>query len=138
VDYMPACCALVRAEAFERAGLFNPEYFLYSEDVDLSLRVRKAGYTIAFVPEAVIYHKSSLSTGGTTSSISKYYATRNRFLLLKLHGGLFDKFIFYTVMLPLVIIKNIFILDKAPRSAFFQGLKHGLTGKFGKNSKLTP
>jgi GT2 family glycosyltransferase len=138
VDYIPACCALVRADILARTGMFNPDYFLYSEDVDLSVRIKKAGYKLSLVPEAVIYHKSSLSTGGKTSAISRYYATRNRFLILKLHGGMLDKAVFYCAVLPLVTVKNVFVLDANSLSAFFQGMKDGFYGRFGKNPKLTP
>jgi len=50
-----AAC-LVRLEAFERAGGFDPEYFIYDDDTDFSFRVRLLGYKIVLVPSAVVFH----------------------------------------------------------------------------------
>jgi len=50
---------LIRREALEAAGLFDPMYFAYYEDVDLALRVRMCGYTVKVAPRSVVYHKYS-------------------------------------------------------------------------------
>lgn len=61
-DYQRECipptgCLLVRSDVFEHVGGFDPRFDPYGmEDLDFSLRVRKAGYRSLFVPEAVIYH----------------------------------------------------------------------------------
>ncbi|MBS7647353.1 glycosyltransferase family 2 protein [Candidatus Bathyarchaeota archaeon] len=47
---------LVRLEAFEKVGGFDPEYFIYDDDTDFSFRVRLLGYKIVFVPTAVVFH----------------------------------------------------------------------------------
>jgi len=51
---------LVRAHVFERIGAFDERYFMYLEDVDLSLRARNAGFRVALNPEAVAWHSYSL------------------------------------------------------------------------------
>ncbi len=48
-----------RASALRETGLFDPAYFIYLEDVDLSLRIRSRGYRIVTVPAARAYHKAS-------------------------------------------------------------------------------
>lgn len=53
----------LRRQALEKAGLFCPYFTMYSEDVDLSLRIWAAGFPLYCVPEAVILHKY----GGTVS-----------------------------------------------------------------------
>jgi hypothetical protein len=68
--------AISRAAA-ERAGLLDEHLFAYVEDVDLSLRVRAAGLAVVFVPDAVVRHKGSASTGGRASTTNLYYTTRN-------------------------------------------------------------
>lgn len=50
---------LIRREALEAAGLFDPLYFAYYEDVDLALRVRMCGYTVKVAPRSIVYHKYS-------------------------------------------------------------------------------
>ena len=62
IEYAPSCCLLLRRETLEKVGLFDPEYFFYNDDWDLSARIRKGGYKILFVPQAKLWHKVSIST----------------------------------------------------------------------------
>jgi GT2 family glycosyltransferase len=71
-----AAMAVTRAAA-EQAGLLDETLFAYVEDVDWSLRISRAGFTVLFVPEATVRHKGSASTGGAASNTSLYYSTRN-------------------------------------------------------------
>jgi GT2 family glycosyltransferase len=75
-----AAMALSRA-MLERIGLLDPALFAYVEDVDLSLRARTHGFAIVFVPDAVVRHKGSASTGGSASTHNLYYDTRNTILV---------------------------------------------------------
>lgn len=64
-DYITGCTMLIRREAIARVGMFDPIYFpAYSEDADLSVRVKRAGYRLVFVPQAKVWHKVSSSSGG--------------------------------------------------------------------------
>ncbi|HMQ56818.1 MAG TPA: glycosyltransferase family 2 protein, partial [Anaerolineae bacterium] len=60
-------------------GLFDEEYFMYLEDVDLNWRAQLAGYRAVFAPQAVVYHHLSASGGGVTAS---YYTGRNTIWML--------------------------------------------------------
>jgi GT2 family glycosyltransferase len=68
----------LRREAFDEIGGFSARFFLYFEDFDLSIRIREAGWDIAYVPTAVItHHGGSASRKGlrhifmfTSSAIS--------------------------------------------------------------------
>ncbi len=82
-----AAMAVSRA-AIERAGLLDEELFAYVEDVDWSLRVRKAGFSVVFVPDAKVWHLGSASTGGATSTSNLYYATRNTLVVAERHRPL--------------------------------------------------
>jgi GT2 family glycosyltransferase len=73
-----AGAALYKSEMLEQIGLFEEECFAYYEDVDLALRVRLAGWKCMYVPQAVVYHKQSI-TYGKKSPIIKYLITRNRY-----------------------------------------------------------
>jgi len=67
----------ISREVVERVGLLDERLFAYVEDVDLSLRARAAGFGVVFVPDAVVRHKGSASTGGAASTTNMYYSTRN-------------------------------------------------------------
>ncbi|MBM4466077.1 MAG: glycosyltransferase family 2 protein [Chloroflexi bacterium] len=72
VDFATGCAMLVKREAFERVGLLDPAFFMYHEDYDFSARVRRGGYRIVYVPQAVMWHKVSASTG-EKSPLKWYY-----------------------------------------------------------------
>jgi GT2 family glycosyltransferase len=71
-----------RRSILREIGLVDPDYYIYYEDSDFSLRVARSGYKIVFVPSAVYWHKGS-STVGQHSRIFHYYMYRNqiRFIL---------------------------------------------------------
>jgi GT2 family glycosyltransferase len=53
---LSGACILTPRAVVERVGRFDPGYFLYYEDADWCRRVRRAGYSLAYVPEAEIIH----------------------------------------------------------------------------------
>jgi GT2 family glycosyltransferase len=68
-----AAAALYRREAFREVGGFDETFFCYVEDVDLGLRLRRAGHTAIFVPDAVVEHASKNSR----SDFAVYHGHRN-------------------------------------------------------------
>jgi len=78
IAYASGAAVLIKKEALEKVGLFDPDFFMYHEDLDLGWRLRLAGYKILVVPTAVVYHKYQFS-----KSIKKYYfMERNRLICL--------------------------------------------------------
>ena len=71
-----AGAALYRTRMLHDIGLFDEDFFLLYEDVDLSFRAQLKGYKCLYVPEAVVYHKASSSIV-YDSPISVYYSHRN-------------------------------------------------------------
>ncbi|MCU1595411.1 MAG: glycosyl transferase, family 2 [Frankiales bacterium] len=55
---------LIRREAWEQVGGFDPKYFMYFEDMDLCRRLSEAGWNNVYVPAAVITHLGGASTRG--------------------------------------------------------------------------
>ncbi len=68
--------ALWRRRALKQAGLFSEDFFLYWEDVDIALRVNRAGYTCRTVPTARVLHHGS-ATIGRGSITNVFYMLRN-------------------------------------------------------------
>lgn len=56
-------CVLLRRAAFDAIGGYDPNLFLYGEDVDLSYRLRRAGYRLRYLPKAWVHHDVSTATG---------------------------------------------------------------------------
>ncbi|WP_075111716.1 glycosyltransferase family 2 protein [Noviherbaspirillum massiliense] len=72
-----AAAALYRRTALLAIGGFDEDYFCYVEDVDVGFRLRLAGYKALYVPNAVVHHVGSASTGGRHSDFSVYHGHRN-------------------------------------------------------------
>jgi GT2 family glycosyltransferase len=69
-------------------GELSSDLFAYVEDVELSLRVRRRGYAVVLVPDAVVRHKGSAATGGSASTQNLYYDTRNTIVVTEQHAPL--------------------------------------------------
>jgi N-acetylglucosaminyl-diphospho-decaprenol L-rhamnosyltransferase len=63
VDWAQSAALLVRVEAARAIGYFDPAFFVYSDEVDFCKRLRDAGWTTLYVPDAVAVHHEQLSTG---------------------------------------------------------------------------
>ena len=69
--------SIYRRDMLDAIGCFDPDFFAYMEDVDLSIRARLAGYRCLCVPTAIVYHMGAASTGGSTSAFSVRMTSRN-------------------------------------------------------------
>jgi len=72
-----ACAALYRLSALKQVGGFDEDFFCYVEDVDLGFRLQLGNYSARYVPDAIVYHAGSASTGGQHSDFSVYHGHRN-------------------------------------------------------------
>ncbi len=63
VDWAQSAALLVRREAAERIGWFDPQFFVYSDEVDFCRRLADAGWHTLWVPQAEVVHHEMLSTG---------------------------------------------------------------------------
>ena len=59
---MSGACFLVRREAWDAVGGFDPSYFMYMEDVDLCWRLGRAGWGVGYEPAARVLHVQGVST----------------------------------------------------------------------------
>jgi len=73
-DILTGAFMMIRREALEKAGLFDTSFFMYGEDIDLSWRLVKAGYTNYFVAESRITHfKGKSAEEDDISRIRNFY-----------------------------------------------------------------
>lgn len=72
-----AAAALYRRSALLAVGGFDEDFFCYVEDVDLGFRLRLAGSRCLYVPQSVVHHVGSGTTGGKCSDFSVYHGHRN-------------------------------------------------------------
>ena len=98
-----AAAALYRRDALEAVEGFGEDFFCYGEDVDLGFRLRLAGWKSMLVPNAVVHHVGSASSGGQRSDFASYHGHRNMvWVYVKNMPGLL-----FWLFLPLHILANI-------------------------------
>ena len=132
-NFLTGCCLLIRKEVFEHIGFFDEAYFLYYEDVDLCLRARKAGYTMAVNPESVIWHKISQSVK-PESETYHYFTSRNKLLFTRKNGPLLAFLYQYIRALFSVLYIDIRLLgEKDPtQSMRLRAVRNGIMDFFKK------
>ena len=83
VDYVAACSALVRVDSLLKMGLIDERYFIWWDDTDLGLSIRKTGKKVAGVTKSIVYHPTEKDW-----LLINYYNNRNALLLFSKHANL--------------------------------------------------
>lgn len=92
VDSLIGACMVVRASALKEVGLMDEAFFLFFEETDWCLRLRKAGWEIYLVPDAVIFHAQGRSVEqDKKNAVLEYY--RSRYLYFRKHKPGYQLFI---------------------------------------------
>jgi hypothetical protein len=81
VFFFCGAAVLLRTAALEDTGGFDPRYFMYYEDLDLSWRLRLRGWKVVYVPTALVEHEHAASSG-EWSPFFRFHVERNRPLML--------------------------------------------------------
>lgn len=103
--YAHGAAMMVRREAIDKVGLMPECYFLYYEELDWSMMIRRAGYDIWYESSCTIYHKESQSTG-QSSPLKSYYMTRNRLLFAKRNINSLQKYLTYSYLIGIVALRD--------------------------------
>jgi hypothetical protein len=98
-----AGAALYRRSILEEIGLFDEDFFLYMEDVDLAFRAQLAGWKCMYVPSARVVHIHG-GTAGPGSDMAIYYGNRN--LLWYIIKNFPPRILFLSI--PWIIVRNCF------------------------------
>lgn len=124
IEFATGACVLFTKDLVEKTGLFDNKYFLYYEDADLSIRIKKAGYKILYAPNAVVWHNNAGSSG-SGSNLHDYYLTRNKLLFGMQHAGF---------KMKLFLLKEAINLLKSGRPWQKRGVLDFFAGRLGKGS----
>lgn len=122
------CSFLIERELFFRLGRFDPEFFMYSEDADLSWRVWIAGGKIVAVPKACVHHRGAAAVnpaGGErpvefrTSEQKRFLTNRNALLTL-LKNAQHVLLLLVPLQVMLLIIESVLVALILRRTAYFR------------------
>ena len=80
VDWVMGAALLLRREALDEVGLFDEDFFLYSEEIDLQLRLRRAGWEVQYFPAVtIVHHESQFSADIPERRINEMWRSRHRY-----------------------------------------------------------
>ena len=123
--YAHGAAMMVKRKVIEQAGLMPECYFLYYEELDWSVMIRRVGYEIWYEPACTVYHKESQTTG-RISPLKTFYITRNRLLFAKRNIKGLSKYISYLYLMVIVAPKDMLIFcwqgHKELSKATFNGI----------------
>ena len=104
LNYYSGAAVMIRTDVIKKVGSFDPDYFYYTEDVDLGYRIFQAGYKIVCARKAIIYHKEGRSVGGNIRNPkTAYFETRNALLFVRKRGRWYHLMVFVPVLLLKVV-----------------------------------
>jgi N-acetylglucosaminyl-diphospho-decaprenol L-rhamnosyltransferase len=92
VDWVSGACMILRRTMLEEIGLLDEGLYTYSDDVDIALRAKKAGWETWYVTESRYVHLGGASTGVTSKSVKRrpaYWFQARRRLFLKSYGKVY-------------------------------------------------
>ncbi len=135
-DWITGCAFMIKSEVLRKVGLLEEKYFIYHEDVDLSLRIRNAGYSLWIDPASVIYHIAGMSqkakTKGKEGFVSPkvhYLNARNRIWTIRKYTRPIEwPTVFIYQFLYMLTVSVYFILRgrHEKRKSWWLGIRHGM------------
>jgi GT2 family glycosyltransferase len=85
-DFLTSCALLFKRSVLERVGLMDEDFFVYQEENDYCLRVKRAGFRLLLVPQAKVWHRVSLTSGGSDSPGERYWMAKNTMIYFRKHA----------------------------------------------------
>ena len=123
VDQVMGAFFMIKRDVFEKMDGFDERFFVYYEELELSKRVKDAGYKTVFVSESQAYHKG----GGTSENVKAkrlFYNTRSRIIYGFKHFGLLQaSFLLIFTFLVEPFTRTFFLLLKRKYSEIFETFK---------------
>lgn len=135
---MVGCSWLVRKNVFNKIGNYDEDFFIPYEDSDFSLRAKKAGFRVCFMPKARVWHSGHQNSDipprlqwlGITNSERAYRISRNKIIFMKKHASLPNFLVFLFIFTPIYSVLHSAIIIMSKRFdiliKYWSGLLSGL------------
>lgn len=117
VGWLSGACILTRKKVLEEVGLFDEDFFLFFEDIDLCRRIKENGWKLIFIPQAKIFHAG----GGSTAKIGKlslFHYRQSQLTYYTKHGSNLSIFllrVYLRINFALLFVSNYFKSDEEKR-----------------------
>lgn len=128
-EIFAACAgaAIYRRDIFSEIGFFDEAHFAYLEDMDIGYRARIFGYRNRYVPEAVVYHVGSGTTGSRYNEFKVRYSARNNLYLIYKNMPVLQLILNLPFLLLGFFIKYLFFCKKGMGREYKRGLKESFS-----------
>jgi GT2 family glycosyltransferase len=87
VDILSGAFLMVRKEVLDKTGGFDEQFFMYAEDIDLSYRIKKAGFQNYYLASTSIIHFKGESTRRDIRYVDQFHLAMNQFMKKYFHGS---------------------------------------------------
>jgi len=101
VDSAIGACMMIRKKALDEVSFFDDRYFFFFEETDMAYAMKRAGWQIYQVPDALIYHLQGQSIGHNARSRIEFYRSRYQFLR-KWNGSMYYRTASLIIFLRLI------------------------------------
>jgi GT2 family glycosyltransferase len=85
-DFLTSCALIFKKSVLELVGPMDEDFFVYQEENDYCLRVKKRGFRLLLVPQAKVWHRVSVSSGGSDSPSERYWMAKNTMIYFRKHA----------------------------------------------------
>lgn len=121
-----AGAAIYRKKILDEIGYFDEVHFAYLEDADIGYRARIHGYENRYVPQAVVYHVGSGTSGSVYNLFKTRYSSRNNVYLMYKNMPLFQLILNMPFLILGFAVKAVFFATKGFGKEYIQGLGKGI------------
>ena len=126
VDAISGACMMAKREAIEQVRGFTADYFMYAEDLDLCLKVKKAGWKVYYVPDAVIVHHGGRSSDSRPeSNYAGIMIRESMYHFMQVHRGRLYAWSFRAAT-ALVAVCRLFLLTVLLPASMFSARGHAV------------
>jgi hypothetical protein len=127
ISWASTCAFFAQKNVVVQLGLFDPLYFAYAEEVDMSLRIWHSGYRVSFFPHTEVFHKGE-SSWKKRRGRKTFYIHRNHLILFLKCYPLKLIIIYLPLRIALEFMSMIFyMLNKSNMHIFFVIYSHFVT-----------
>lgn len=119
--------AIYRKEVFDIIGYFDEEHFAYLEDIDICYRAKINGYTNRFLPNAVVYHVGSGTSGSKHNAFKVRLSSKNNLYMIYKNMPIIQLILNMPLLVAGFAIKLAFFLKKGLGKEYVLGLKDGIS-----------
>lgn len=120
-----AGAAIYRKSILDQIGSFDENHFAYLEDADIGYRARIYGYRNRYVPQAVVYHVGSASSGSVYNLFKTRHSSRNSIYLIYKNMPFLQIILNLPLFIPGFLVKTVFFIRKGFGKEYIAGIGRG-------------